>query len=242
MKGLIYKEFVLNFRNLLCPIFMTLMYDFMLCFNVFTDASLQEESGTAKIALGMYIVVMLFTFMIVYLFSFFYFQSDYNKAWQYFSCSSPTGPAGQVGAKYIFVLLIFLGHFVLNIVVSLFVVARFDISFLLLLGFNLLVFSAYLILASIELPFYVRFGASLGKKIKSIGFVLLLFLIVAYFLFGNLSIFEADEPLRIILEKFSAIVPLLAVFFIILLALPVFCLSMMLSVKLYRKGLESIEE
>ncbi|MCQ2407187.1 MAG: ABC-2 transporter permease [Oscillospiraceae bacterium] len=242
MKGLIYKEFALNFRNLLCPLIMTLMYDFTMCYNVFTDASLQNESGAAYEVLVTYIVVTIFTFIIVYLFSYFYFQSDYNKSWQYFSCSAPTGPAGQVGAKYVFVLLTFLGQFVLNIIVALLVVARFDVSFLLLMGLNLLLFSVFLILASIELPFYIRFGASLGKNIKSIVFVLQLFLVFAYFLFGDLSIFEAEEPVRIIMEKISTLFPLLTIFFIILFALPLFCLSMMLSVKLYRKGLEAIEE
>lgn len=241
MFGLIYKEFSLNKYTLACPLFMALMYDIMFAF---TDTfNLSENTGNSlDLTISMYAGICAFTFFIAYSFSYFYFQSDSNKAWQHFSCSAPTGPAGQVGGKYIFVLLVFLLIFVLNFLTAAAFCIKCDMSLLTFVFFDLLMFCFFLILSSIELPFYFKLGAASGNNIKTILFVLGILLGIAYLLFGDIAIFNAERPIEVIISKLSATVPMLVIMAVILFALPVFCLSMMLSVKLYRKGLENVEQ
>ncbi|MCQ2417770.1 MAG: ABC-2 transporter permease [Oscillospiraceae bacterium] len=220
---------------------MSLMYNIMFAF---TDTFiLSENTGDSfRSSVSIYAVICTWTFFLTYAFSYFFFQSDSNKAWQHFSCSAPTGPAGQVGGKYIFVLFVFLMIFVLNILAAVTVCIKMNMSLLTFFFIDFLMFCFFLILASIELPFYFRLGAVSGKTIKTILFILAMLLGIAYLLFGDIAIFNVENPIEVIISKLSATVPMLVVMAVILFALPVFCLSMMLSVKLYRKGLENIEQ
>lgn len=241
MFGLIYKEFSLNKYNLICPLFMALMYNIMFAF--MDTFNLSEDTGNSMdLGVTVYAAICAFTFFITYSFSYFFFQSDSNKAWQHFSCSAPTGPAGQVGGKYIFVLFVFLLIFVLNLLTAVAVCIKSDRSLLPFIFFDFLMFCFFLILSSIELPFYFGLGAASGNNIKKILFVLGMLLGIAYLLFGDIAIFSAENPIEVIISKLSATVPMLIIMAVILFALPIFCLSMMLSVKLYRKGLENIEQ
>ena len=171
------------------------------------------------------------------------FQNDENKTCCAFAMSLPQGAKGHVEAKYYYLLI--------QALAILFITFISDTILTAMLGGTVsttsvlpLLFSLHILLAAVEIPFMIRFGADRGLQIKA-GVILVIFAAVAlYFLFGDISwILENDDDIIAAFMTWLGsgdIVFWLSLFPFISIA--AYYLSCKISVKIFRKGAESYEQ
>lgn len=247
MAGLIYKEFVLQRRSL---IILGIVYG-ILTIGLFLPAG-TDYLKTLSNAFGMEeaifivlweTVIILLSFIIITAFQSTVFEVDENKKWAGFITSTPLTGKGQVGAKYYFVLFLSIltlaWAWLMQMIAS--VVYQLDAS---VLDLTVMLFYLGLLLHAFEFPFVIRFGSKGGRIFQEICFPVVIYAIIIYFLFGDISAFGSvnsmlDSLFHILVgeEQIQQWMPLQA-------AIPyisVFCYicSYWLSGKFYLKGVET---
>ena len=170
------------------------------------------------------------------------FQADERRTWQYFALSTPQKEQGQIGSKYILVLLVNLVTLLWLLLLDCVFGHMAEKPGLSTSSALLLFFSLMLVMDAIEMPFVFRFGSTYGAKYK--GFLLLgIFGVVAiYLLYGDISFLRTGDPLSAFLGKlqggtlhrFLDLLPYIAVV--------LYFLSYCLSLKIMKKGIEAYEE
>lgn len=170
------------------------------------------------------------------------FQADERRTWQYFALSTPQKEQGQIGSKYILVLLVNLVTLLWLLLLDCVFGHMAEKPGLSNSSALLLFFSLMLVMDAIEMPFVFRFGSTYGAKYK--GYVLLgIFGVVAiYLLYGDISFLRTGDPLSAFLGKlqggtlhrFLDLLPYIAVV--------LYFLSYCLSLKIMKKGIEAYEE
>lgn len=170
------------------------------------------------------------------------FQADERRTWQYFALSTPQKEQGQIGSKYILVLLVNLVTLLWLLLLDCVFGHMTEKPGLSTSSALLLFFSLMLVMDAIEMPFVFRFGSTYGAKCK--GYVLLgIFGVVAiYLLYGDISFLRTGDPLSAFLGKlqggtlhrFLDLLPYIAVV--------LYFLSYCLSLKIMKKGIEAYEE
>ena len=170
------------------------------------------------------------------------FQADERRTWQYFALSTPQKEQGQIGSKYILVLLVNLVTLLWLLLLDCVFGHMAEKPGLSTSSALLLFFSLMLVMDAIEMPFVFRFGSTYGAKYK--GYVLLgIFGVVAiYLLYGDISFLRTGDPLSAFLGKlqggtlhrFLDLLPYIAVV--------LYFLSYCLSLKIMKKGIEAYEE
>ena len=170
------------------------------------------------------------------------FQADERRTWQYFALSTPQKEQGQIGSKYILVLLVNLVTLLWLLLLDCVFGHMAEKPGLSTSSALLLFFSLMLVMDAIEMPFVFRFGSTYGTKCK--GFLLLgIFGVVAiYLLYGDISFLRTGDPLSAFLGKlqggtlhrFLDLLPYIAVV--------LYFLSYCLSLKIMKKGIEAYEE
>lgn len=170
------------------------------------------------------------------------FQADERRTWQYFALSTPQKEQGQIGSKYILVLLVNLVTLLWLLLLDCVFGHMAEKPGLSTSSALLLFFSLMLVMDAIEMPFVFRFGSTYGAKCK--GYVLLgIFGVVAiYLLYGDISFLRTGDPLSAFLGKlqggtlhrFLDLLPYIAVV--------LYFLSYCLSLKIMKKGIEAYEE
>lgn len=247
MVGLIYKEFVLQRRSL---IILGIVYG-ILTVGLFLPAG-TDYLKTLSDALGMeetiFIVlwemmIFLIGFIIIIAFQSTIFEVDENKKWAGFITSTPLAGKGQVGAKYYFTLLLsvltLVWVWLLDMIAT--VVFQLEAS---VLDMAVLLFYLGLLLHAIEFPFVIRFGSKGGKIFQEIFFPILIYGVIIYFLFGDISAFGSvnsmlDSLFQLMVgeKQMEKLMPLQAV--IPYLSVAGYAFSYWLSGKLYVKGVET---
>lgn len=182
MSGLIYKELVMNKKPLLIMTLVSLIMSSVL----FTQNEVEPGMETIFSLLGMLSFVLIF--FIVGMMQPMIFEADETKRWAYFISASPKTAKGQVEAKYIFTLMISLGAMIFCMIVNDAAELVNGVPDMLLLIYNLLIIQIFL--RAVELPFIFRFGSKVGGSYKAAVFLLALLAIIAYLLFGDLSMFK----------------------------------------------------
>lgn len=170
------------------------------------------------------------------------FQADERRTWQYFALSTPQKEQGQIGSKYILVLLVNLVTLLWLLLLDCVFGHMAEKPGLSTSSALLLFFSLMLVMDAIEMPFVFRFGSTYGAKYK--GYVLLgIFGVVGiYLLYGDISFLRTGDPLSAFLGKlqggtlhrFLDLLPYIAVV--------LYFLSYCLSLKIMKKGIEAYEE
>ena len=170
------------------------------------------------------------------------FQADERRTWQYFALSTPQKEQGQIGSKYILVLLVNLVTLLWLLLLDCVFGHMAEKPGLSTSSALLLFFCLMLVMDAIEMPFVFRFGSTYGAKYK--GYVLLgIFGVVAiYLLYGDISFLRTGDPLSAFLGKlqggtlhrFLDLLPYIAVV--------LYFLSYCLSLKIMKKGIEAYEE
>lgn len=191
MTGLLYKEFLQNKQQLFWLGLTAALMACMPIMMVFSPES-KDSFGSALSGLstiGYFCIV----FYIANAFQINYISSDESKRWSSFVISSPKLGTGLVYTKYVFIflmtMLVLIWCFFFQQIIATITGTATSVYLVIYL-----LFFGNLLLSAIELPFIFRFGSALGEKIKAGIFIGVIFLVIVYLLFGDLSIFgSADE-------------------------------------------------
>lgn len=239
MAGLLYKELIINKKNLI----------------IYGAAVLWLSVGLFTLLIGndaeseqALMVLPLFYFLIFYvgMFQLTIFEPDETKRWAHFIISAPEAASGQIYSKYMFGFLTSLAALIwcrlLDSLASFLTGYIMSVSTLTAVVF----FFVQIFLRSIEYPFIVRFGSKIGSTYKMAVFLIVVFIIFVYLLFGDLSMFGSSEKIYGMIfgmlsgEAFSGNTLLILSLFPFLI-IAAYYLSYRISSKLYVKGAESLE-
>lgn len=185
MAGLLYKEFIQNRRNL------ALIGVAMLVISSIMFMSAPEGFEQIWTLMGLMVYVLIFA-LTGEMFQSSIFEPDESKKWAYFIASSPMMAKGQVGSKYWFTLLTSYAVLVWCAVCDAVSCAVHDnpnnmISLIVMLFF------IQILMRAVEIPFIVRFGSKIGNVYKGVAAFVLIFAVIVYLLFGDLSKFGSAE-------------------------------------------------
>lgn len=247
MKGLLYKDYTLFKKSfftlgwiigfiIFVSILITLMH---------TSISVpNEELGLEIAAINTFIYLC--AFAILPFITSPLFSSDEKPTSVCFLFSTPAGAKGQIQSKYYFLLLVNLSIlflcFLADVVIVL-IVGEYAVSTLLPC---IIFFSISLILLAIRIPFSIRFGSNLGFEVEIVYITLFSAFIYIYGLFGDISFFFKDfgdkAPIDLFLEYLLSEKVIFLLSLIPYIAVLTYYLSYRISLKLYRKGVESYEQ
>ena len=240
MLGFLYKDIRTNRKWILIMIlvltFLNLFAPFAL---IFGDSKGGVKSSEITMLLtGFFAAMSLSSFLCVGGFAMNFVQTDERKKWGYYVVSLPGGIIKQVVSKYIFtagILMLTLG-----------LCSGVNAIFRLIwdetpsaYGITLTLFAIELIMRAVEMPCIIAFGSKIGTQVKGGLIAVIVFAIVIYLLFGDLSWIGSEESFwesffKLVSDfKFSTFGAVL-----LLAAVPVYIVSCMISTKLYLKGIE----
>lgn len=169
------------------------------------------------------------------------FAGDERKTWISFSASSPLGMDGQIREKYYYifiklVIILFCEYITDTLTVAASGSVNSSASFAIMV-----IFCINVVYYAIEIPFMVRFGSGNGSNIKMTVFGIVIGLIVVYFLFGDISFLDSNDPIGYIVRFVTGSGRLYLITAFLYLTIPIYYLSYRISVKLYRKGAENYD-
>lgn len=246
MAGLLYKELIINKKNLMYIFVIYLIMPMMMLL----VKSNSEDAETTEMFMPLFMIMMFFyVFFLVFMMIPNNFETDENKKWAYFISSSPKLVKGQIGAKYLMAFIIYfvlqafcmlsaaLYEFVYKVgsVVPLCAVMNAVMSFLVLF------------LHALEFPFIVRFGFKNGSNIKALLFLVIISVAIVYALFGDLSVFGSldhffERIMNLLSGKGLSDTTLFVLSIAPYLVLAVYYLSYRISCSFYLKGAENFEK
>lgn len=237
MAGLLYRELILNKKNLLSIAAGELAVSCLLLLAVMTGTD-----SDVILLLGM--AVNLLLFLILGTFTGGIFGGDESKKWAYFIAASPCTGAGQVKAKYLFTLLLYTLLLSWCYVLSAAVGAlggQADMMSAFMMMCAMLLFNAA------EFPFLVRFGSRAGGYIKTAVGLLAVLIAFEYILFGDISVLESFDRLMSFVLRLTDTGAITDISLVCLAAFPyvsagLYCLSCKISCDLYLKGAEGFEQ
>ncbi|MDE6745312.1 MAG: ABC-2 transporter permease [Oscillospiraceae bacterium] len=240
MAGLLYRDLVLNKKNLLSMALGEIAISLLIIAPILFDGVTSDTEIITSL-LSAFVFIMLFLTLGVMTAAI--FEADESKKWAYFITSTPLTDVSQIKEKYLFTLLLYIALFVWCYFLSV-------LSAVLGGSANSMVacLMMFIMLAAnaIEFPFLVRFGSKAGSHIKTAVMLLAMIIAFEYIFFGDLSIFGSPDRIFEFFEKFSDTSVMSDISLIVLAVLPYFSaglyfLSYKLSCKLYLKGAEEYE-
>lgn len=239
MGGLIYKDFLTNKKSIFITLGSVLYCGIMLILPNLSE-NVEEDMGAF---MSLYGILMFFAvFFITGAFEGNMFKNDESKRWSYFITSTPMLKK-YIEAKYWFIMIIALATVFISAIFDALNCILFDsVSLQIVL---MIFFYVQIFLKAIEIPFYVRFGTTMGGYYK-VGVLVLVVLVAGiYALFGDLSHFGSmDAFYDWVLDALSGEVKMIEVFMAVMpfVSAGMYYLSYKLSCKLYLKGAENFEE
>ena len=166
MAGLIYKEWILNRKAILMLSAVIIFMSSVFAFMPMTEDSVisSDDMSFSMILILLYVVIFFFVGM----FQPNIFAVDETKKWACFVTSTPEMSEGQIGAKYIFGMLMSLGAVVwcdiLNNIISLIYGSN---TVAIVIQLPVIMLFVQFFLRSFEYPFMVRFGSKAGAVYKT---------------------------------------------------------------------------
>lgn len=242
MAGLLYKELILNKKNLLLisgGILFLSIFLFMPASSDFIDG------GEAVYTLLMASLCVIF-FALAGTLQQGIFAYDERKKWTDFISSTPLSVKGQVLSKYYFSLLISIATFVYcNLAYGINAVIQGKDSGV--MNIAIMIFTLQIFIRSIEFPFLIRFGSKYGHNYRMIIGGIIILIVFVYCLFGDMSVFGTFEEF---MDWFTKLFKrdLLSDTFLFTIALVPFIVGVMyylsykISCRLYLKGAESYDK
>lgn len=245
MAGLIYKEWILNRKAILMLSAVIIFMSSVFAFMPMTEDSVisSDDMSFSMILILLYVVIFFFVGM----FQPNIFAVDETKKWACFVTSTPEMSEGQIGAKYIFGMLMSLGAVVwcdiLNNIISLIYGSN---TVAIVIQLPVIMLFVQFFLRSFEYPFMVRFGSKFGAVYKTGVFFLFIFILLVYFLFGDLSLFDSvdtfyEKMLNILSGKGFSDNMLLLLCCMPLLSMILYYLSYRISCRMYLKGADNFD-
>ena len=164
------------------------------------------------------------------------FTCDERGTWVSFSYSTPGSAKCQVLSKYYTMLLINVWITFICFISDSIVGVICPEGSVLTVIFDIFVIT--LIYNAITMPFYIRCGGDKGIATAGIALGGVVFAVIVYILFGDISFFYVDDPVAAILEFLSSQWMLFITSVLPYIAVALYYLSYRISLKLYRKGAE----
>lgn len=233
MRGLLYKEFFLLKRNM---IFMAVFQLIMtgLCI-LLVSGGLDRELTMLVLAACYYLPFFIMTIVTQELFA-----QDEKSPWSSFAGATPQGLKGQVACKYYVILienlLLLLCCFLTDTLV---VAVTGDTTISMALA-GMFFFCIRIFLQAIEIPFLLRFGVNAGGAVKSAVQAFIVFAVICYGLFGNISFLFSDDPVAAFFAFFNSGHVLWVLAVIPYVAIAAYFLSYRISLRIY-KGVDYVE-
>lgn len=215
MKGLIYKDIQLIKEYLYLGIAIFLI-SVTAVIAILTAQPLKQflSDGSISEWLAISTFVIILPMIIVSMSSLEMFTKDESYIKDKFYASLPNGATGYIESKYytilmLYFLLLFAGF--ISDCIMIMCGAPTESSAVMVMAYLIAV---QIILTSIEIPFVVAFGSQIGEIAKFISIMVIAALILIYLLYGDLSIFNEENPTEVIMNymtsqsilKFHAIV------------------------------------
>ncbi|MBD5146159.1 MAG: ABC-2 transporter permease [Ruminococcus sp.] len=240
MAGLLYRDLVLNKKNLLTMALGEIGLSLLVFAPIIFDGVTSDTEIITSL-LSVFVFIMLFLVLGIMTASI--FEADESKKWAYFITSTPLTDVSQIKEKYLFTLLLYVALFVwcyFLSVLSAVLGGTANSMVACLMMFIMLAANA------IEFPFLVRFGSKAGSHIKTAVMLLAMIIAFEYIFFGDLSIFGSPDKIFEFFERFSDTSLMSDISLVLLAVFPYFSaglyfLSYKLSCKLYLKGAEEYE-
>ena len=244
MRGYLYHNIVLVKSNLIAMgVFEALLFGAWTLFFVLrefwgdTAAAGDDMTGVAVIG-GL---IVLTSFLLMELVSIDFFKSCEGTRWCSFAISSPGSVEGYLGAKYKLLLGIDLLILLLWLLTDT-LLGAFCRESLPLASVAFECCCIQLILQAVEIAFAVRLGAAFGSYCKYIFLTLIGIAALVYGLFGDISIFQQEDPLAAMTELVSSGGILWVIALLPYAALLIYGASYRYAVKVFRKGVELYED
>lgn len=241
MAGLLYRELVINKKNLLCMALTEMVVSILMFLPLIFKDDAYMDPSTATLLLSAFIFIT--NFLIIGMMTAAIFEADESKKWAYFITSTPMTGVSQIKEKYLFTLLLYITllvwcDMIATLLAALGGAANVMIAFMMM--------CAMLFTNAIEFPFIVRFGSKVGGNIKTAIILIITVIAFEYRFFGDLSIFGSFDKFWAFFESLSDTSQMSDIVLVIMTAFPyisigLYYLSYKISCKLYLKGAEEYE-
>lgn len=244
MRGYLYHNIVLVKSNLIAMgVFEALLFGawtlFVVLRECFGDSAAAGNDMTSVAVIGGLIVLT--SFLLMELVSIDFFKSCEGTRWCSFAISSPGSVEGYLGAKYKLLLGIDLLILLLWLLTDT-LLGAFCRESLPLASVAFECCCIQLILQAVEIAFAVRLGAAFGSYCKYIFLTLIGIAALVYGLFGDISIFQQEDPLATLTKLVSSGAILWVLALLPYAALLIYGASYRYAVKVFRKGVELYED
>ena len=242
MKGFMYHNFVLAkicIREV-CGLQALLVFLWAVLAILSKGETLNQETLVGYVIVG--VAMLLCSFLFTEFISGEIFKQSEGASWCSFALTTPGSVIDYMSAKYEFVFMTDLLTLFLWVMTDV-VLLAINPNFISIQSIAFILWAFQLLLHALELVSSTGFGATMGGYVKY-GFIgVLIFAVIIYALYGDLSFFKQDKPLEAlmkIIEESKALY-----WFINLLpgiAVAVYLASYKLAVKIYRKGAANYEQ
>lgn len=242
MAGLLYKELIINKKNILVICGACLFLSFYL----FIPISLENNDIAWSIyKLGMMALCVLF-FLITGSLQQGIFSADENQKWSSYIVSTPVSIKGQVLSKYYFSLLI-------SIATLIFCAFFYGINAVIqgmdsgVMSIAVMMFILQTFMRAVEFPFLIRFGSKTGNNYRLVVFFCAFFIIFVYLLFGDLSVFGTFDGFMNWITKLISGQTFSDAVLVVIAVIPfatgiLYYFSYRLSCRLYMKGVQNYDK
>ncbi len=242
MLGLLYKDLCTNRRYLLPIFFVLIFFNVVMSVMVFVGDDTIGATENPLFLTGFMGGAAFLSFLIVGAFALNFFQTDERKKWGYYVTAVPGGIAKQVTAKYVFVALSVLLTFCIcwgtNLVIRSIFDKAPDIT-----GVVVTLAALSLLMRSVELPCITVFGTKIGTQIKGGFMAVIVLALLVYGLFGDLSWIGSEDSFWESFFKFVGEFRFISLGLKLLAAaVPLYCVSCVISTRLYLKGIDRLEK
>ncbi len=238
MAGLLYKELVLNKKNIISIAAAEIAISLVIFMPIFDGVSEDADILVSLLSTVMIPMMFLSLGMIAG-----FFEVDETKKWAYFISSSPVTQTGHIRTKYFFTFLMYTALLVWCYYLSAFAAVlggSINMSIAIFMLWAMLIFNA------VEFPFIVRFGTKAGGYIKSAFMIALMLIFIEYALFGDISAFSDSEKIFKFIERLSETTAISDIMCVLTAIFPcaafgLYYLSYKISCKLFLKGAEEYD-
>ena len=239
MGGLLYKNFFYLKIEIIVIAVLQLICSVSVFFVAVSARGVDEAVMQDNMMLN--IIVYFCAFYLVSLFDMGLFAADEKRVSTCFIISTPKGAKSHVQSKYYTLLIMNLAILFCCMITDTISCVLADSILLNCSSFLVLFFSGNLILTAFGVPFTIRFGSANGGNIKVATAGVIILIAAIYFLFGDISIFMAENPVDNIMKWLESGNVLLILSFIPYIAVILYYISYRISLALYLKGAENYD-
>lgn len=229
MEGLLYKDFYLLKGGIIfMAVFQLLISGTCI---LLVGMNLGESMTMVLLILCYYLPFLVLSMVNQQLFS-----QDERRSWYHFVGSTPQSISGHIASKYYMILIENLILLLFCYYTDAIVVLVSDGAVISLAVIGIYLFSLRLFREAIEIPFLVRFGTSVGGSVKGALLTVIVFMVICYGLFGDISFIFGADPVAAFMNFLSSdnILWIVAAFPYV--AVISYYLSYKISVRVYREG------